>query len=175
MADLLAFDFEADIERQEEERQRLLESQGVARADVASGRGKHSVVCRHWLRNMCIKGDFCDFLHQFDYDRMPTCRMYQKTGMCTESNCPFKHQKEQDGPICVNYFLGYCEAGPRCKKKHVKAVRSEAPEFVPDWYLHLLINNRDVIPKDTDGETEKKIREIDMICKEMSSQKRLRK
>ena len=33
-----------------------------------------TVVCRHWLRGLCMKGDNCEFLHQMDMDRMPVCR-----------------------------------------------------------------------------------------------------
>ncbi len=28
-------------------------------------------VCRHWLRGLCMKGEQCGFLHQFDQNRMP--------------------------------------------------------------------------------------------------------
>ena len=26
-----------------------------------------TVVCRHWLRDLCMKGAACEFLHQYDY------------------------------------------------------------------------------------------------------------
>jgi hypothetical protein len=37
-------------------------------------------VCAFWLRGMCMKGEACGFLHKFDPDRMPVCRVWMKTG-----------------------------------------------------------------------------------------------
>ena len=33
-------------------------------------------VCTYWLRNMCMKGDTCGFLHQFDPEKMPVSSLY---------------------------------------------------------------------------------------------------
>ena len=33
-----------------------------------------TVVCRHWLRDLCMKGAACEFLHQYDLSKMPLCR-----------------------------------------------------------------------------------------------------
>ena len=30
-----------------------------------------TVVCRHWLRDLCMKGAACEFLHQYDLSKMP--------------------------------------------------------------------------------------------------------
>lgn len=38
------------------------------------------VVCKHWLRGLCKKGDQCSFLHQYDVTRMPECYFYSKFG-----------------------------------------------------------------------------------------------
>lgn len=38
------------------------------------------VVCKHWLRGLCKKGDQCGFLHQYDVTRMPECYFYSKFG-----------------------------------------------------------------------------------------------
>lgn len=38
------------------------------------------VVCKHWLRGLCKKGDHCKFLHQYDITRMPECYFYSKFG-----------------------------------------------------------------------------------------------
>ena len=40
-----------------------------------SGR-RRTVVCKHWLRSLCKKGDLCDFLHEYDEDKMPICQFY---------------------------------------------------------------------------------------------------
>lgn len=34
---------------------------------------RHRVVCKHWLRGLCKRGDDCDFLHVYDPARMPQC------------------------------------------------------------------------------------------------------
>lgn len=48
-------------------------------------------VCQFWLKGMCMKGDQCGFLHQFDVDKMPICRNLLKYGECKELDCPYKH------------------------------------------------------------------------------------
>lgn len=56
----LAFDFEM-----------MLPDEAIDRADDdMGGHGgrkdfkRGTVVCRHWLRALCMKGDNCEFLHQ---------------------------------------------------------------------------------------------------------------
>ena len=80
-------------------------------------------VCRHWLRGLCMKGNACGFLHQFEAARMPVCRFFSKYGECKvwegapavdtatvrrftrgctarsprllqEPDCPFKHSSD---------------------------------------------------------------------------------
>ena len=41
-----------------------------------------------------MKGNDCGFLHQFDKQRMPTCRFFAKYNECKEPDCPFKHSLE---------------------------------------------------------------------------------
>lgn len=36
------------------------------------------VVCKHWLRGLCKKGDQCEFLHEYDLSRMPECFFFSK-------------------------------------------------------------------------------------------------
>lgn len=43
-------------------------------------RGDKMVVCKHWLRGLCKKGDQCKFLHQYDATRMPECYFFSKFG-----------------------------------------------------------------------------------------------
>ena len=40
--------------------------------------GEKGVVCKHWLRGLCKKGDECEFLHEYDLTRMPECFFYAK-------------------------------------------------------------------------------------------------
>jgi hypothetical protein len=32
-----------------------------------------TVVCRHWLQDLRMKGAACEFLHQYDLSKMPLC------------------------------------------------------------------------------------------------------
>ena len=68
-----------------------------------------TVVCRHWLRGLCMKGDNCEFLHQMDMDRMPVCRWGEN---CRIKDCPYKHEAEADKPQCVFYQQGFVITGP---------------------------------------------------------------
>ena len=51
-------------------------------------------MCTYWLKNLCMKGDDCGFLHQYDPARMPVCRTLIKFGECREPDCPFKHSMD---------------------------------------------------------------------------------
>ena len=76
-------------------------------------------VCRHWLRGLCMKGNSCGFLHQFEASRMPVCRFFAKYGECKEPDCPFKHS-DQDIKDCNMYKLGFCIHGSQCRFRHQK-------------------------------------------------------
>lgn len=57
-------------------------------------RSFRQTVCRHWLRSLCMKGDACGFLHQYDKSRMPVCRFFRLYGECREQDCVYKHTNE---------------------------------------------------------------------------------
>ena len=57
---------------------------------------RHKVVCKHWLRGLCKKGDDCDFLHQLDRDRMPECWFFSNFGECSNKDCIFLHIRPED-------------------------------------------------------------------------------
>lgn len=63
-------------------------------------------VCRHWLRGLCMKGDLCGFLHQYDKARMPVCRFFRLYGECREQDCVYKHS-EEDFKECNMYVNLY--------------------------------------------------------------------
>jgi len=92
----------------------------------------HQTVCRHWLRGLCMKGNNCGFLHQFDKQRMPTCRFYAKYNECKEPDCPFKHSLE-DVKDCNMFKLGFCIHGPNCRYRH--APTSQPPATVAEAAL----------------------------------------
>ncbi|CAA0827573.1 30-kDa cleavage and polyadenylation specificity factor 30 [Striga hermonthica] len=86
------------------------------------GGGRRSfrqTVCRHWLRSLCMKGEACGFLHQYDKSRMPVCRFFRLYGECREQDCVYKHTNE-DIKECHMYKLGFCPNGPDCRYRHAK-------------------------------------------------------
>ena len=92
-----------------------------------------TVVCRHWLRDLCMKGSACEFLHQYDLSKMPLCRHGER---CKVNNCPFRHISEANRLECVFYSQGFCIHGPFCRYKHVRRDRIDLPA-VADFTLGL--------------------------------------
>ncbi|VDK78662.1 unnamed protein product [Litomosoides sigmodontis] len=73
--------------------------------------GDKAVVCKHWLRGLCKKGDQCEFLHE--YDLMA----------CSNRECPFRHiDPESKIKDCPWYDRGFCRHGPFCKHRHRRRV-----------------------------------------------------
>ncbi|XP_952344.1 uncharacterized protein TA12825 [Theileria annulata] len=88
-----------DVLKRDSEKVALLRLKGFERVDIERSSGKHSVVCRHWLKGMCMKGEFCDFLHQLVYSRMPPCKSVEKNSFCTDrlkGCCIFKHTGDDE-------------------------------------------------------------------------------
>lgn len=46
---------------------------------VDEGKRKQ-LVCVHWIKQKCVKGNNCDYLHVFDESKVPVCRYFQKDG-----------------------------------------------------------------------------------------------
>lgn len=78
-------------------------------------KGDKTIVCKHWLRGLCKKGDDCDFLHVYNMAKMPECYFYSKHGECSNKECLFLHvdpaSKVQD---CAWYARGFCRNGRFC-------------------------------------------------------------
>jgi len=81
-------------------------------------------VCKHWLRGLCKKGDACDYLHEYDLRQMPECRYYATYGFCNSvDECLYVHiDPAVKRRVCENYDRGFCPAGPRCSKRHIRRV-----------------------------------------------------
>ena len=92
-----------------------------------------TVVCRHWLRDLCMKGAACEFLHQYDLSKMPLCRHGER---CKIKDCPFRHISEANRMECVFYTQGFCIHGPFCRYKHIRRDREDLPA-VADFTLGL--------------------------------------
>jgi hypothetical protein len=113
--DDLTFDFEQQLESTPAAASRS----HAAPAASAKPRNYKQTVCTYWLRNLCMKGDTCGFLHEFDPEKMPVCKNLLKFGQCKEPDCPFKHTTESIKE-CNMYKLGFCIYGPACRFKHTR-------------------------------------------------------
>jgi len=81
------------------------------------------VVCKHWLRGLCKKGDQCEFLHEYDLSKMPECFFFSKYLACSNRECPFRHiDPESKIKDCPWYDRGFCRHGPFCKHRHKRRI-----------------------------------------------------
>lgn len=81
------------------------------------------VVCKHWLRGLCKKGDDCEFLHEYDMAKMPECYFFSKFGRCENRDCQYLHiDPNSKVKECPWYARGFCKHGPNCKSRHVRKV-----------------------------------------------------
>merc|ERR1719420_1455569 len=84
-------------------------------------RGDKTIVCKHWLRGLCKKGDSCEFLHEYDMTKMPECYFYSRFNACHNKECPFLHiDPESKIRDCPWYDRGFCRHGPSCRHRHVR-------------------------------------------------------
>ncbi|KAK4116188.1 hypothetical protein N656DRAFT_826083 [Canariomyces notabilis] len=86
------------------------------------GGGFGSLVCKHWLRGLCKKGETCEFLHEYNLRKMPECNFFVRNGYCSNGDeCLYLHIDPSSRlPPCPHYDRGFCPLGPRCDKKHVR-------------------------------------------------------
>lgn len=91
-----------------------------------------SVVCKHWLRGLCKKGDeHCEFLHEYNLKKMPECWFFSKYGECANPDCFYLHvDKTIKGEACQWYGRGFCRHGPHCRNRHVRMVH-------PKWEFNI--------------------------------------
>ncbi|KAJ1637095.1 hypothetical protein T492DRAFT_955001 [Pavlovales sp. CCMP2436] len=94
---------------------------GRRNADAAGNRNYRTLVCKHWLRGLCMKGERCEFLHVYDPARMPVCHVFATYGECTNKDCIFAHKSvDEKSDECAFYNRGCCNRGTGCKLKHVR-------------------------------------------------------
>ncbi|XP_066260277.1 cleavage and polyadenylation specificity factor subunit 4 [Euwallacea similis] len=106
-------------------------------------KGDRTIVCKHWLRGLCKKGDQCEFLHEYDMTKMPECYFYSRFNACHNKECPFLHiDPESKIKDCPWYDRGFCRHGPHCRHRHVRRVLCTnflagfCPEGIKCKYMH---------------------------------------
>ncbi|CAK9037015.1 unnamed protein product [Durusdinium trenchii] len=145
----LDFDFEEGIDAKDLSRAASLRADGFTSSEGALNRGSRTV-CIHFLRGLCMKGDKCDYLHQFDPNRMPECTTFLKFGKCLDPVCMFKHVAASERQECPRYRLGFCKFGPLCRCTHERLPRHNMPDVLPDWFLMPLLKNGHLVPRAED-------------------------
>ncbi|KAB5584831.1 hypothetical protein GE09DRAFT_5121 [Coniochaeta sp. 2T2.1] len=91
-----------------------------------------SLVCKHWLRGLCKKGEGCEFLHEYNLRKMPECNFFVRNGYCSNGDeCLYLHiDPESKLPPCPWFERGFCPLGPRCGKKHVLRSKGICPYYM---------------------------------------------
>ncbi|KAH8596704.1 hypothetical protein B0O99DRAFT_509806 [Bisporella sp. PMI_857] len=88
----------------------------------SSNNNFQNLVCKHWLRGLCKKGEGCEFLHEYNLRGMPDCSSWVKMGYCINGDeCLYLHtDPETRVGACPHYVRGFCPLGPRCAKRHLR-------------------------------------------------------
>lgn len=161
---------EKHVKMRLEEQTNLLSIKGIDRVDIKQKKGKHSIICIHYIKNMCMKNLFCNYLHQLIYSRIPTCKNYMKYNYCADrvrGCCMFRHTLDNSNNnlyyneskdeylddalkflheknICVNYLLGFCSLGYGCRKIHKTKSRRyiNIISTLPKFFLDSILVNK---------------------------------
>jgi cleavage and polyadenylation specificity factor subunit 4 len=104
----LVFDFEADLQDAGSDSSVVVGAASASNASLDStAAGQHHdqgpvrrTVCKYWLKGLCMRGESCGYLHQYDLDRMPVCHFFRAGGYCDKLDCIFKHDAE-DAKECA--------------------------------------------------------------------------
>ena len=80
---------------------------------------KRSLICKHWMRGLCKKGETCEFLHEYNLRKMPECNRQPTCPAGDE--CPYQHTDPAfKRPSCPHYDRGFCPLGPICANRHIR-------------------------------------------------------
>ena len=78
------------------------------------------IVCKHWLRNLCKKSDNCEYLHEFNLEKMPECFFFSKYRECSNQECIYRHiDPNAVKHECMFYNRGFCNRGPQLSLIHI--------------------------------------------------------
>ena len=95
---------------------------GNACPDKHGAPHSNNLVCKHWLKGLCKKGDQCDYLHEYNIRARAECTNFNRSGYCVSGeDCNYVHVDPATRlPPCPHYEKGFCPLGARCSKKHVR-------------------------------------------------------
>ncbi|KAK5172332.1 RNA-binding component of cleavage and polyadenylation factor [Saxophila tyrrhenica] len=82
------------------------------------------LICKHYQRGLCKKGDACEFAHTFNLRDERECKEFSKYGLCPQGDdCTYLHIPPTSPlrrPACPQYARGFCPLGPYCALRHIK-------------------------------------------------------
>lgn len=98
-------------------------------------KGQKSLVCKHWLRGLCKKMDDCEFLHEYNFAKMPPCQFWKDFGKCSNNEeCHFRHiTDDRQKNDCPWYDRGFCKHGAGCRNRHKR--RQACPDYLAGFCL----------------------------------------
>ncbi|KAK3109886.1 RNA-binding component of cleavage and polyadenylation factor [Teratosphaeriaceae sp. CCFEE 6253] len=87
--------------------------------------GISNLICKHFQRGLCKKGDACEFAHTFNLRDERECKEFSRFGICPQGeDCTYLHldpEKRGGGAAaCPQYTRGFCPLGPYCALRHLK-------------------------------------------------------
>lgn len=106
------------------------------------------LICKHYQRGLCKKGEACEFAHTFNLRDEKECKEFSRYGICPQGDeCTSLHippTAEIRRAACAHYARGFCPLGPYCERRHVKHKR------LCPYYLAGFCPNGRAHPPDTD-------------------------
>ncbi|KAF2863475.1 hypothetical protein K470DRAFT_195124, partial [Piedraia hortae CBS 480.64] len=82
------------------------------------------LICKHYQRGLCKKGDACEFGHMYNLREERECKEFGRHGVCPMGeSCTYLHMGPTSplrDPACPHYTRGFCPLGPHCSLRHVK-------------------------------------------------------
>lgn len=82
------------------------------------------LICKHYQRGLCKKGDQCEFAHTFNLRDERECKEFSRYGICPQGeDCTYLHVSPTSRlrePACPHYTRGFCPLGPYCSLRHIK-------------------------------------------------------
>ncbi|KAK0851381.1 RNA-binding component of cleavage and polyadenylation factor [Friedmanniomyces endolithicus] len=86
--------------------------------------GLRHLICKHYQRGLCKKGDACEFAHTFNLRDERECKEFSRYAICPQGeDCTYLHippTSRLRDPTCPHYTRGFCPLGPYCSMRHLK-------------------------------------------------------
>ncbi|KAK4549985.1 hypothetical protein LTR36_002952 [Oleoguttula mirabilis] len=86
------------------------------------------LICKHYQRGLCKKGDACEFAHTFNLRDERECKEFSRYGICPQGDdCTYLHispNSKLREPACPHYTRGFCPLGPYCNLRHIKHAKA---------------------------------------------------